>query len=170
MPGHKSAPDIHCCKEKRHEMKLRYFIAIYTAMAFLIPFHDKIAACGGTEEYRNWVYMFGHAGWLHYMLNGIGWLMMWKIATPTRTACAYLLSVSAAYMIPHDEPVLGWSTVIFFYTGMCLAHMPRKRIIRIALVIAISFFIPHIAALMHLYMLIAGWMIRRLEIAWKKTE
>lgn len=151
-------------------MKLRYFLAIYAAMAFLVPHHESIAACNGMEEYRNWIYMFGHAGWLHYALNGIGWLMMREIATPARTIAAYLISVSAIYFIPCEEPVLGWSTVIFFYTGMRMAHMPRKRIMRIILVTAISFFIPHIAAMIHLYMLVAGWMIRRLEIAWKKTE
>lgn len=169
MSGNKSSPGIYNNKAKRPEMKLRYFLMIYALMALLIPYHEKMAA-NGMEEYRNWIYMFAHAGWLHYTLNGIGWLMMWKIATPARTVTAYVFAVMAAYIISCKEPVLGWSTVIFFYTGMCIAHMPKKRIAKIILVTAISFFIPHIAALMHLYMLVAGWMIRRLEIAWKKTE
>lgn len=143
---------------------------IYAAMAVLIPYHKYIAAGQGMEEYRNWIYMFGHAGWIHYIINGIGWLMMWKIATPARTITAYTLSVTAAYIIPYREPVLGWSTIIFFYTGMCMVHKSRKNVLKIILISGISFLIPHIAALMHLYMLIAGWIIRRLELAWKKTE
>ncbi len=151
-------------------MKLKYFFWLYLLMGIAVPYPELMAAGPGTEAWKNWIYMFGHAGWLHYTLNGIGWLMMWKIATVRRTLTAYALSVCAAYWLPHSEQLLGWSTVICYYLGLCFAYMPKQQRYRLVAVMVIGLFIPHIAASLHLIMLASGWLIRKLEIAWEKTE
>lgn len=150
-------------------MKLRYFILTYAAMLPLLPISNTLAAGAGREEWHNWVYMFGHAGPLHYALNGIGWLMMWKIATPGRTTAAWIMSALAMYVIPAEQPVLGWSAVIYWYLGMCMVHKDKTRRIKLILFTLTGFLLPNIAAWLHLTMLAAGWLSRKTELAWKRT-
>lgn len=151
-------------------MKLKYTLLLYLFMALAVPFPDYFAAGHGTPPINHWIYMFGHAGWLHYLLNGLGWLMMWKIATPARTLTAYLLGVVAVYVLPLPEAVLGWSAILYYYLGLCLAYMPPGRRSRVLALTCIGFLIPHIAASIHLFMLAAGWIIRKIELRWERSQ
>lgn len=151
-------------------MKLRYFLLIYAAMLPLLPLRDVLAAGAGRENWHNWVYMLGHASLLHYLLNGIGWLMMWKVATWWRTLAAWIFSALFMYVIPACQPVLGWSTVIYFYLGMCMNHSPTGRKVKLLLLTMTGFLLPNIAAGMHLAMLAAGWVTRKVELAWERTQ
>lgn len=151
-------------------MRLRYFLILYAAMLPLLTMSDTLAAGAGRDGWHNWVYMFGHAGILHYMLNGIGWLMMWKIATWTRTITAWLIAALVMYVIPTTQPVLGWSAVIYFYLGMCMNHSTASRRINMILLTLTGFLLPNIAASLHISMLAAGWITRKIELAWEKTQ
>lgn len=151
-------------------MRLRYFFILYLSMLFLLPFRDDMAAGGSYSHWHNWIYMFGHAGGLHYTLNGIGWLMMWKIATVKRTMAAWLLSVIAMYAVSPSQPVLGWSTIIYYYLGLCMNHAPRSRQVSLILLTLTGLLLPNIAAWLHLIMLAAGWIARKVEVAWERTE
>ena len=151
-------------------MRLRYSLGIYVLMAAAIPFPDVLATNGGIRNWHNLVFMFGHAGILHYLLNGLAWLLLWKVVTVTRTFAAWVFAVLCAAIIPLSEPTIGWSPIIYYYLGLCLAHMPRTGRWKLILLTLAGFFMPHIAAGMHLALLAAGWLMRKLEIAWGKTR
>lgn len=150
-------------------MKLSYFFGLYILMLAALPFPEYFAYGPSSPTWKCFLFMFGHAGIMHWLMNGIGWLMMWKIATPGRTFVAYLFSACAVLFLPADENILGWSCVIYYYLGLCLAHMPHARRWKVFLLTFIGFFIPHIAASVHLALLAAGWIGRKMEQAWKKT-
>ena len=95
-------------------------VAAYILLAPLVFYGEYMAVCNGSPWWTHLTYMFGHAGWLHYLLNGIGWAMMHRIITPART----LTAITVAAMLPETHiPVLGWSVVIYYYMGLCLAGM-----------------------------------------------
>lgn len=138
----------------------------YLLLAFLVPYREELAVSRTSEWWTHLTYMFGHAGWLHYILNGVGWLAMRKIATPARTVTACIIACA----IPAtDMPVLGWSVVLYYYMGLCLATMRRADKWRLIAVVAAGFLIPWIAAWHHAVMLAAGWMIRKVEVSWQRT-
>lgn len=151
-------------------MKLRHSLGVYALMAAAVPFPEVFATAGGLRNWHNLVFMFGHAGLLHYLLNGLAWLLLWKVVTPGRTLTAWSLSALCAAIIPLPEPTIGWSPIIYYYLGLCLAHMPRADRWKLILLTLAGFFMPHIAAGMHLALLTTGWLMRKLEIAWEKTR
>ena len=139
---------------------------LYLLMAPLVPLSHELAVHAGSAWWTHLVYMYGHAGWAHYLLNGLGWVMMRKIATPARTATA----VAVAALLPATHlPVLGWSVVIYYYLGLCLASMPSVARMRLLALVGIGFFLPWIAAWHHAGMLTAGWILRKVERKWEKT-
>lgn len=150
-------------------MKLRYFILLYLFMLAALPYPEQLAAGKNYPAWHCLIYMFGHAGILHYLLNGIGWLMMWKIATWPRTIIAWLVAALSVYILMPDKAVLGWSSVIYFYLGMTLAHAGRQRKISLILLTLTGMFIPGIAAALHLSTLAAGWIYRKIERRWEMT-
>lgn len=141
-------------------------VVAYILLCPLIGLGHILAVSDTSPWWTHLTYMFGHANLLHYCLNGIGWMLMWPVLTPARTLTAILV----AAMIPAPSiPVLGWSVVLYYYMGLCLANMPRGARIRLLLCVSAGFFMPWIAAWHHAAMLGAGWMIRKVERKWEKT-
>lgn len=71
--------------------------------------------------------------------------------------------------IPSGSPVIGWSVIIYYYTGLCLSSMDGGRRNRLFAITALGFFLPHIAGGYHAAMLAAGWILRKLEVGWQRT-
>jgi hypothetical protein len=143
-------------------MKMRYSMGLYLCMTVLLPYHEFLSG-------SHWLYMFGHAGWLHYLLNGIAWAFLWKVITPARTLVAWMFAVGISFFIPSGSPVIGWSVIIYYYTGLCLSSMDGGRRNRLFAITALGFFLPHIAGGYHAAMLAAGWILRKLEVGWQRT-
>lgn len=141
-------------------------LAAYILLAPLVCYSHNLAVSSGSPWWTHLTYMFGHAGWLHYALNGAAWLMMRKIATRERTLAAI---VTAALIPATDVPVLGWSVVLYYYLGLCLANMSMGAKMRLLGIVAVGFFIPWIAAGHHATMLAAGWLMRKMERRWERT-
>ena len=135
-------------------------------MLVLLPFGENLAVSAGSPWWTRFTYMWGHAGFLHYALNGIAWLMMWKILRVDRTVIAVLI---ASLLPSGDIPVLGWSVVLYYYIGLCVATMPNGARFRLLVLVGLSFFMPWLAAGHHAIMLLAGWLNRKVEVRWLKT-
>ena len=80
-------------------------MGLYLCMTVLLPYHEFLSG-------SHWLYMFGHAGWLHYLLNGMAWAFLWKVITPARTLVAWMFAVGISFFIPSGSPVIGWSVII----------------------------------------------------------
>ncbi|MDB1067937.1 hypothetical protein [Phocaeicola vulgatus] len=143
-------------------MKMRYSMGLYLCMTVLLPYHEFLSG-------SHWLYMFGHAGWLHYLLNGMAWAFLWKVITPARTLVAWMFAVGISFFIPSGSPVIGWSVIIYYYMGLCLSSMDGGRRNRLFAITALGFFLPHIAGGYHAAMLAAGWILRKLEVGWQRT-
>lgn len=141
-------------------------VAAYVLLSPLVYLGGVLAVSDVSPWWTHFTYMLGHASWMHYCLNGIGWTLMRPILTPARTMVAYLL---AAAIPATSTPVLGWSVIIYYYLGLCLATMRTGDKIRIVLLVSAGFFIPWIAAWHHAVMLAAGWLIRKVERKWERT-
>lgn len=142
-------------------MKLRYQLILLAVMIILVPHHRELSSCRLT-------YMFGHAGYIHYMLNATSYIFLWRIASPGRLFVAWLCAVGCSF-IPSALPVIGWSVVIYFLVGMTLAYRSKVAILNIIAPIAISLFIPGIAAAHHAAMLFLGVLWSKWEGVWQRT-
>lgn len=151
-------------------MKLRYSMGMFMLMAPAVLRPEWFAAGKDTEAWKCLIYMFGHADALHYLINGLGWLMMWKVATWSRTITAWAISALAVWIMAPETPVIGWSGIIFYYLGLCMRGMKKSNRIKLMAITAAGFMMPHIAAGIHVTMLIAGWIGRKMELAWEKTK
>lgn len=141
-------------------------VLVYILMAPLVLYGKEMAVYAGSPWWTHLTYMFCHAGWLHYVLNGIAWTMMGRVITLSRTVAAIVI----ASLLPETHiPVLGWSVVLYYYMGLCLAAMPFASRARLLTVVAIGFLMPWIAAWHHAGMLFAGWVIRKVELKWERT-
>lgn len=145
---------------------MKWWVCLYLLMLPLIPWASELAVSNGSPWWTHFTYMWAHAGWLHYLLNGLCWVMMWKLLTPARTVTAVLI---AAALPSCGTPVVGWSVVLYYYMGLCLAYMPAAARIRLLLVVGIGFCLPWMAAWHHACMLTAGWLIRKVEVKWLAT-
>lgn len=141
-------------------------VAAYLLLAPLLLVGDKMAVSETSPWWTHIAYMFGHASWLHFVLNGFGWMCMREIVTPGRTLTAMVI---AALLPATSIPTLGWSVVLYYYMGLCMGAMPAGAKIRMLLLVCVGFFIPWIAAQHHAAMLLSGWLIRKVERRWERT-
>lgn len=141
-------------------------VVAYILMCPLVCFGGMLAVSDSSPWWTHFTYMLGHGSFVHYLLNGIGWTLMRPILTPARTITAFLI---AAAIPATSVPVLGWSVILYYYTGLCLASMPAGARLRLIMLVSVGFFIPWIAAWHHAVMLCAGWLIRKVERKWEKT-
>lgn len=145
---------------------MRWWAWIYLLMLPLIPWGTALAVSTDSPWWTHITYVWAHAGILHYCLNGLCWVMMRNIITPARTITA----IAIASLIPAgDLPVLGWSAILYYYMGLCIATMHPSSRVRLMLLVALGFFMPWIAAGHHALMLAAGWLIRKVEVKWLRT-
>lgn len=145
---------------------MKWWALIYIMMFPLIPWGKELAVHAQSPWWTHFTYMWAHAGILHYAANGLCWLMMWKIISPSRTITAIII----ASLVPAGTtPTLGWSVILYYYMGLCVAGMSPEARTRLLLLIGVGFLIPWIAAWHHTWMLIAGWIIRKLEVKWFRT-
>lgn len=141
-------------------------VAAYILLCPLVYAGSILAVSDTSPWWTHFTYMLGHASFVHYLLNGIGWTLMRPILTPARTLTAFLI----ASAIPAGSvPVLGWSVILYYYMGLCLSSMPRGARIRLLLLVSVGFFVPWIASWHHATMLAAGWLIRKVEKKWDRT-
>lgn len=138
----------------------------YAMLAPLMYWNHDLAVTDSSPWWTHITYMFGHAGWLHYLMNGLAWIMMRRIVTLERTLAAIVI---AALIPATGTPVLGWSVILYYYMGLCLASMSTGARLRLIGVVSVGFFMPWIAAWHHVAMLCAGWMMRKMEVKWEKT-
>lgn len=128
----------------------------------LIPFRDAFALSLGSSLLSHLSYPLAHASFLHWFFNAFGWMFLWRIASPFRLAVAYAAAVIMGYVLPClcpssvSVPVLGFSVIIFFFSGMILPLLRTSARIRFVLLLFASFFLPGIAFMFHLAAVLCG--------------
>lgn len=138
-------------------------LAILCAMTLLIPLAPVIAVSRQAGLIPHLFYPLAHASLIHWAFNAYAILTLHAAASPRSLTTAYVLAVILAAVLPPDTPTLGLSVISFFLIGTILTRLCRLRpltFIQLIIFVAVSFFIPGIAALYHAVMLALGLVCR----------
>ena len=95
-------------------------------MAFVVPFPETFAVSADSLQYTHFVYLFGHASWLHYIINVWTLLVLHNLLRWYRVLTAYLWSVLLSYILLPDLPMVGLSVFNCFFIGFAAPWLWRR--------------------------------------------
>ncbi len=137
----------------------RFYIAIglNIVMLALMPFANVLATKASAPLYTHFLYVFTHANILHWLINAWAIMALHRIVSVRMAAVAYSTAVILSFFT--DQSTVGASAMIFFVFG-CLTPtlLTHKRVflLQIAIFLVLAFFLPNIAAGIHLAAYIVG--------------
>lgn len=141
-------------------------LLIILLMAFIIPLHADMAVSPSAPTYSHFVYMFGHANFIHYAVNAWCLLMVHRQFRFHRLLASWLASVALSFLYYPSLPVLGASVIISFFMGFTapwLYHRKRLAFFQMLLLLLIGCLLPHIAGIYHLILFALGFTYAKAE-------
>lgn len=148
-------------------MRTLYITIIFvTLMAFVIPLHRSLAVSASSPIYTHFVYMFGHAGFVHWAVNSWCIIMLHHQFRAFRILLAWGVSVILSFIYYPSLPVLGASVIISFFMGLTAPWLYRyKRIAfcQMLIILLVGCFLPHIAGIFHLVLFLVGVLYAEIE-------
>lgn len=141
-------------------------LLIILLMAFIIPLHANMAVSPSTPIYSHFVYMFGHANFIHWAVNAWCLLMVHRQFSFHRLVAAWLCSVLLSFIYYPALPVLGASVLISFFMGFTAPWLYRRKRLafcQMLLLLVIGCLLPHIAGIYHLILFALGFIYAKAE-------
>ena len=141
-------------------------IIIALLMAFIIPLHAELAVSASAPIYSHFVYMFGHANFIHWAVNAWCLLMVHHQFRPHRVVASWLASVALSFLYYPSLPVLGASVIISFFMGFTAPWLYRRKRLafwQMLLLLVIGCLLPHIAGTYHLILFALGFIYAKAE-------
>lgn len=141
-------------------------LLIILLMAFIIPLHANMAVSPSSPLYTHFVYMFGHANFIHFGINGWCILMVHRQFSFHRLLAAWLCSVLLSFIYYPALPVLGASVLISFFMGFTAPWLYRRKRLafcQMLLLLVIGCLLPHIAGIYHLILFVLGFIYAKAE-------
>ena len=141
-------------------------LLIILLMAFIIPLHAYMAVSPSTPIYSHFVYMFGHANFIHWAVNAWCLLMVHRQFCFHRLLAAWLCSVLLSFIYYPALPVLGASVLISFFMGFTAPWLYRRKRLafcQMLLLLVIGCLLPHIAGIYHLILFALGFIYAKAE-------
>ena len=140
-------------------------------MAAAIPHTDYLAVSATSPAYTHYVYMLGHAGWLHYAINAWTLLAFHNLFTWYRVLAAYLCAVIISYILLPTQPMVGASVFTCFFIGFYAIYMWYKdkiaTLMTVAL-LALTVVLPGFAGIPHVAAYITGLLFSYAErVTWR---
>lgn len=132
--------------------KFSMTIAVCLAMAAALPFTDRLAVSEDSAAYTHYIYMIGHAGWLHWAVNAWTLLVMHNLFRWYRVAAAYGFAVLVSYVMLPERPMVGASVFTCFFIGFATPYLWRKSRLTVAMTMALlllTCILPGFAGLQH---------------------
>lgn len=102
--------------------RFKITIAACILMAIAVPFTKWLAVSPDSPTYTHFVYMAGHAGWLHWAVNAWTLLVLHNLFRWYRVLTAYALAVMISYMMLPVLPMVGASVITCFFIGFAFLH------------------------------------------------
>nr|WP_298672887.1 hypothetical protein [uncultured Prevotella sp.] len=141
-------------------------LIICLMMIPLIPFSSHFAVGASSPLYTHFIYMFGHASFIHWLCNAWSLLVLHNVINYHRTIAAWIFSVLASFVLILDRPVLGASVFVSFFMGMITLNMWKHDritcILTIAMLVA-SCFLPGFAGIYHIILFLLGMLYYQIE-------
>lgn len=128
-------------------------------MALLLPYTDMLAVSDTSPTYTHFVYMVGHANWLHYAINAWTLLVFHNLFKIYRVIAAYLCAVIISYTLLPSRPMVGASVFNCFFMGFWALYMWYREklgaVMTVALLI-LTCLLPGFAGIQHVAAYITG--------------
>lgn len=158
-------------------MKLKYQWPLVWCLLLLVPLRDVLSLSATDNSLQpHLLWPLVHANIIHWLLNTIGFMVLWRCVTAPRLFWGYVSSVVIGYFwvmlqefFGEDTGIrlCGLSGIILFLIGCIFLNMKKAGRIRFAVLVAVSCFIPGIAASVHILSALIGivysYCIRRLS-------
>lgn len=141
-------------------------LLIILLMVFIIPLHADMAVSPSTPIYSHFVYMFGHANFIHWAVNAWCLLMVHRQFSFHRLLASWLASVALSFLYYPSLPVLGASVIISFFMGFTAPWLYRRQRLafcQMLLLLLIGCLLPHIAGIYHLILFALGFIYAKAE-------
>ena len=159
-------------------MKLKYQWPLVWLLIFLLPIRDTLALSAiDNTLVQHLFWPLVHANILHWLLNTVTFMALWRIVTPARLFWGYLSSILIGYLyvtlnyqLSTVNSLCGISGIIFFLVGIIFFRIRRPYRIRLSLLVIISCFIPGIAALVHILSLLMGILYSKLAFSFRSRS
>ena len=135
--------------------RFRIAMAACLLMALCVPLSGYMAVSADAPAYTHYVYMLGHAGWLHYLVNTWSLMVLHNLFRWYRVISAYLFAVALTFFALPPQPMIGASTFTCFFFGFTAPWLWRKERLALFLMVALLLLtcilpgfagIPHVAA------------------------
>lgn len=135
-------------------------------MAFIIPLHAFLAVSPSASIYSHFVYMFGHANFIHWAVNAWCILMIHRQFRLHRVLASWFSSVGLSFIYYPSLPVLGASVIISFFMGLTAPWLYSRRRLafwQMLILLVIGCLLPHIAGIYHLILFALGFLYAKVE-------
>lgn len=148
-------------------------IIIAILMASIIPLHADMAVSPSAPLYSHFVYMFGHANFIHWAVNAWCLLMLHRLFYIHRVLTSWLASVALSFIYYPSLPVLGASVIISFFMGFTTPWLYRRKRLafwQMLIILLLGCFLPHIAGTYHLILFAIGFLYAKAEGFIRKSQ
>lgn len=148
-------------------------IIVAILMAFIIPLHADMAVSPSASIYSHFIYMFGHAGFIHWVVNAWCLLMVHRQFLPHRVLASYIASVVLSFLYYPSLPVLGASVIISFFMGFTAPWLYRRKRLafyQMIILLGIGCLLPHIAGAYHLILFAIGFLYAKIERLFRQVN
>ncbi len=138
-------------------------------LAIFIPNAQELATSPAAPLYTHFVYMFGHASFLHWFINAWSLILLHNTFRWYRLLTAYIVAVLVSfvpYVATQSQPLIGLSAITTFFFGLITPHLWQRNKTAVWMMIIIllaGIFMPHIAALLHIIMFLLGLVYYHVE-------
>lgn len=117
--------------------KFRITIALCVIMAFVVPIPGLFAVSETSPAYTHFIYMLGHAGWIHYLINIWTLLVLHNLLRWYRVIVAYGWAVLESYVLLPDQPMVGLSVFNCVFIGFVAPWLWRRDRLTVLLTIVL---------------------------------
>lgn len=134
-------------------------IVVCLLMALAVPYTELLAVSDNSPTYTHFVYMLGHAGWFHWLVNAWTLLIIHNLLRWYRVILAYIVTVSISYVLLPEQPMIGLSVFNCFFIGFAAPWLWRKdrtaALMTVGLLV-LTCLMPGFAGVQHIVSLING--------------
>lgn len=135
--------------------RFRIMLFVCAIMAGLVQLTDILAVSHHTPLYTHFLYIVGHDGYLHYIINAWSLLVMHNLFRWYRVLVAYAFAVLLSFIALPAQPMVGASVFTCFFFGFTAPWLWRKERMLLILTVGLLLMtcvlpgfagIPHVAA------------------------
>lgn len=146
--------------------RFRITIIACLLMALAVPFTERLAVTTDSPAYTHYLYIIGHAGWLHWLINAWTLLVLHNLFRWYRLLTAYALAVAISYLLLPELPMIGASIITCFFIGFAIPHFWRKSRLTVGMTVALlllTCILPGFAGLQHVVVFSFGLLFNFVE-------